>query len=261
MIRSVIWNIFIPSLLAATPQQFDSNSVKYVDYNETTGNFLFMGNIPRKNDSFDKKNLIKAMKKVKNLPAKFPKKYTLVVISLLTTETQEELDFIKTIYCWFTKKKEKQVTFDDIPLQAKASSKRGLWFWWLHHGFVNTDFALDSDASWSTLDHHFGNLSEGEMEATLMDQEFKGSRLNFVDCISKLKDLMDTKDKKPYVIYFHSRRGHNRNGITAAAYLMQHKDMNLEEAWDTAVGSDNPDFFEPQYAKAFLMFFKRFLEQ
>ncbi|MCH9613800.1 MAG: hypothetical protein SP1CHLAM54_08090 [Chlamydiia bacterium] len=237
---------------------FSPELVRFVTENGTTGNMLFHGDVPSKaNGKFNRKALINGLKGAYS--GKFPKKYTLVILSHLTRETLEEENFMVQIYAHFTKQKANKVDIDDIDMQTEYSSSKGLWYWWQVKAHVAHTPPFDEDVSWEELETAYANLTTTDVQTVLLDQSFAGTQLNFVDCVDTLHELLTRDESKPLVIYVHSRRGFNRNGASLASYMMKYKSQTIESAWNRILEDPNL-IYEQQELKSYLFYYKSYLE-
>lgn len=257
--RLHVLKIFSPLILSLSLLEitiFTPDLVRFVLENPRTGNLLFHGDMPSDSKGeFDEKSLKSALKKA--YPGKFPKKFDLAVVSLLTRETKEEEDFMAQIYSYFTK--EKDVDINSIKMQTEYEGKSGIWYWWQVRPFVKHRPAFSEDVSWNDLELAYQNLTASDVQTELLDQTFDGTTLNFVKCIETLEELLNRANSKPLVIYVHSRRGFNRNGAVLAAYLMKYESEDIESAWNAILEEPNL-IYEQQEMKSFLYYYQAYLE-
>ncbi|MBP9841717.1 MAG: hypothetical protein KBC64_04760 [Simkaniaceae bacterium] len=242
------------------PPLFGAINVRFVDQNNRTGNLLFEGNLPQDtNGHFSQKKLISALKK--GYVGIFPSTYNLIIISHLTTENGEETLFLSNIYTYFQGTSVPNAS--DIPQQVPINKAgKGTLYWWPVRGFKSHTPPFSSDVSWATLDNAYKALSEEDVHKELVNQSFNGKLLNFPGLISLIELLMQTDTPSPQVIYIHSRRGANRNTVSMSAYLMKTACNTVQQAWNTTAPTllNKEQVFEPQEAKSFLYYYKRYLE-
>lgn len=251
---------------------FDADRIELIEYNESAQNMLFRGDIPRKNkNSYDRGGLIRGIKKYfreycrKNSAYKkhkFPKRYQLVVISMMTPETEQEIDFLKIIYGYYSKQKTTELSLRDIPYQkAYDGRNKDVWlWWWVRANFTNTP-PFSDNVSFRELEKTL-DLSDEAVKRKLINQTWDGYSLDFPELIERLTSFMTERNDTPTIIYIHSRHGINRTASTHAAYLMRRFGYSIEEAWKAAQIEDKKkqlEIHKPSEAKTFLMYYSRYL--
>lgn len=239
---------------------FDIERIRFVDENHHTQNLLFEGDIPRdEKGEYSRSLLLRGLKK--QYGGAFPRKYYLVIISLLAAENPIEANFLMKLYNYFSSSSITDPRL--VPYQAEVRYRNGdLWYWWPMRGFVKSFPPWPDDVSWNTLYDAYDNLTAQQVRAKLVNQQFNQRSLNYPLLIDLIARLMETSGNQPYIIYCHSRRGANRNTIAISGYLMKAHDFSVEEAWDASCPSkDSPvSVYEPAEAKSFLFYYKKYLE-
>ena len=248
---------------------FDPDSVRVIDYNNTTKNVIFKGDIPRATDgSFDEKDLKNAMKAAFNdyktshpdIDFNFPKKFGWIIISLLTPQKEQEMSFVPTLYDFFSD--DPQPT---VPVQTEVSNSEGTWVWYPMRAFHVYSPPVDPNSTWPQLNTIFANLTRSDVTTVLVDQTYDGLQLNFVDIPELMDKYINTKEKYPCMIYVHSRHGVNRTGAAQSAYLMKYKSNDVETAYTTSVfveedGDKTPFFMNIDFI-TYLYYYNSYLEQ
>jgi len=232
---------------------------------------LFRGDIPRNSKGqYDRGTLLRALKKtfknsIKSRSGKskdkFPKNYQLVVISMHTLETEQEVDFLKVLYKYYSN--DWHTSMSEIPYETKYTGRNGdFWYWWWVRANETHSPPFSEDVSWQTLADTL-DFSPEVIQEKLIDQTWDGYPLRFIELIELLKEYMETRGDDPYVIYLHSRNGINRSGSTEVAYNMMVHQEDIESAWNNSLLTENGETLEyhkPQEAKTFLMYFKAYLD-
>ena len=173
--------------------------VHLVDYNATTGNFLFRGNLPVINQTFvfetlsaDMKNRSEAL----NIP--FPTNFTLNIFSLLWIVEEPFTDYKYETEFWSLNDSKKYGNFEEWPISFSGLT--------LTPDMIPESVALTLAANMVEID-------------------------GLVEKVQTLKELLSTQFDKPLVIYTHCHHGCDRTGLLVGAYRMFHDDMTVEEMY------------------------------
>ncbi|MCI5052522.1 MAG: dual specificity protein phosphatase family protein [Simkaniaceae bacterium] len=265
MLRWFFSGILCLTLLFSGENDFDAAYTEVITLDESSENVLFRGDIPLRNDSFQRGRVRSAMKKAfkaygknNNVKMSWPRSYNMLFISNVTLDNAVENEFISVAYDYFTG----ESTLPDMKVPF-THRNRGTWYWWQVNPYYDFDPPVGKDVTWAELDSLLGSLTRSEVQNFLINQTWDGRTLDFVSLIELLNTTLTTKSSKPTMIYIHSRRGLNRSAAISTAYRMRYMGQDIETAYNNSMMYQNGSLvqvYEPQGLKGFLYYYKRYLE-
>ena len=173
--------------------------VHLVDYNETTGNFFFRGNLPVLDSAFAYEALSSYMRNrsaAMNVP--FPEDFSLHIFSLLWIVEEPFTDYKYEFDYWKTDERKKLGSFTEWPI------------------------------SFSGLTVVPSMMPESWAESVAKDfVKIDG----MVDKVQTIRSILSTKLDKPQIIYAHCHYGCDRTGLMIGAYRMYYYDIKVEDMY------------------------------
>ena len=174
-------------------ETFDPKKLRLVEYNSSSGNYLFRGNIPIKKQRFAYEELFAHMSEQseKELGVPLPKDTLILVVSLISPFTENKLLQIEERYA---ERNSDSVRLYNHPIYGALSSPN------LYPQMLK-GFML------------YGPILDDVNELT-----------------PKIKKWMVMGRSRPKAIYVHCRVGSDRTGLVLGTYQMQYRGMPYKEA-------------------------------
>jgi len=185
-------------LHVAAASTLSYQKVQVIDFNATTGNFLFRGNEPiNSTGQFAYEELVSYMKqRAANASLVLPDSFYLVDLTFINRVQKDERNDLKV----------EMQFFEDNPQLGEVA----------HHFLMGT---LRPPSLYR---------SDKRMELASTLPEWMVDQLPQLEM--NVRDLLGQQQQQPVVIYAHCEAGTDRTGEFSAAYYMQFQGMTLQEA-------------------------------
>jgi len=172
--------------------------VHLVEYNTTTGNFFFRGNLPVLNESFAFDTLSAYMKnRSEAVGVAFPEDFSLLDFSLLWIVEEPFTDYKYEYNFWKTDESKTIGSFVEWPISFS--------------GLVTPDMM---PLSWAEAS------AKRFVEIDGMEEK-----------VQRIHEILSTKLDKPQIIYAHCHYGCDRTGLMIGAYRMYYYDIKVEDMY------------------------------
>lgn len=201
MMKIIFYFVLLGALFLTVTQAEDLlfEKVHLVDYDSTSGNFIFRGNLPVLNQTFALDTLASYMKKrAEENNVAFPEKFIIHDISLIWEIEEPFIDYKYEVAFWDDEKNQKYGSLTKWPISFS--------------GLVVTPDMMPE--SWArSIAKKFVKID------------------GLIDKVQTVREILVTKEEVPQIVYIHCHYGCDRTGELVGSYRMYYHNIKVEEMY------------------------------